>query len=110
MAKEISQMTAGEINKALDRASAERTKLDDALIAAGRGHERVLETYEKDDPLSIKFRANVDRHRALRREIERRYGPADLEEALAYARERSCIWLMFDADAEINPALPSWEW
>lgn len=41
---------------------------------------------------------------------QRTDGPDDLEEALSYARARNCIWLMFDADGPINPALPTWEW
>lgn len=75
MAKSVACMTAGEINKALDRVDKERSKLVDIFIAEGRGHERYSETAVKTDPLAMRSNRNVEEGRALRNEIARRYGP-----------------------------------
>jgi hypothetical protein len=73
--KDPALMTASEINRELDRLDARRSRNTDAFIAAGRGEERPSEYLTKDDPLSLEARAIYDRSGALRREIERRYGP-----------------------------------
>jgi hypothetical protein len=75
--KHPSVMTAGEINKALDRHDVHRSKLDDEMIATGRGSERPSEFLHrsKTDPLSLKLQAASDTHHALHNEISRRYGP-----------------------------------
>lgn len=67
--------TPGKINKRLDVLDAQSSKLTDALIAAGRGYELSSETMKKSDPLALKFRAVHEEYAALRREIDRRYGP-----------------------------------
>lgn len=69
------RMTAGAINRELDRLDAKSSAIIDALIAAGRGHEPASETMRKDDHLSLRYRANADRRFELRAEIARRYGP-----------------------------------
>lgn len=68
-------MTAGQINKALDRLDKARSKLTDEFIAAGRGHEKPSETDRKTDPLAMKHRKLWDQYSALRREVEIRMGP-----------------------------------
>ena len=73
--KPISQMTAGEINKALDKIDAQGSQITAAFIAAGRGDERPSEYLSKTDVLSQKALANYQAHMALRNEMERRYGP-----------------------------------
>ena len=73
--KAPADMTPSEINRALDRLDLEASKINDALIAAGRGDERPSETRRMDDPLSKRYNANSDARHALYVEIERRYGP-----------------------------------
>lgn len=68
-------MTAGEINKELDKLDAKSSELTTKLIEAGRGHERYNDIVKQSDPLSVEYRAVNDRQSALRFEIERRYGP-----------------------------------
>lgn len=68
-------MTAGQINKELDRLSKVSSKLIDKFIAVGRGHERISEIREKKDPLALAYIDNLNRTLQLRSEIERRYGP-----------------------------------
>jgi hypothetical protein len=68
-------MTAGEINRELDKLDVQRSELNRAFIEANRGYEKASETAELNDPLAVKFNAVSDRQCALRHEIERRYGP-----------------------------------
>ena len=68
-------MTAGEINKVLDKLDKQLSELNRALIDAGRGHETHYDTVHKTDPLSLKCAAYSDLRSELRREIDRRYGP-----------------------------------
>lgn len=75
MAKTVECMTAGEINKALDRLDRERDKLNTAFIDAGRGHERPSETMTKSDPLAEDYKRLSNTRSAVEREISRRYGP-----------------------------------
>ena len=71
----VSCMTAGKINKALDALDKVRGKLTDEFIATGRGHELPSETAKKTDPLALKANQLHDARWKLRVEIERRYGP-----------------------------------
>jgi hypothetical protein len=73
--KSAAEMSAAEINKALDRLDVRQSKNTDRFIEAGRGHERPNEYLEKDDPLSREARDIWEQQSALRYEIERRYGP-----------------------------------
>lgn len=75
LTKDPAAMTASEINKALDRLDARRSRNTDAFIAAGRGHERPNEYLQKSDPLSTEARLIFDEQSALRHEIAMRYGP-----------------------------------
>ena len=68
-------MTAGQINRALDRLEADSSRLNQRFIDAGRGHERLGDILEMTDALALEYRAVSDQIRALRWEIERRYGP-----------------------------------
>lgn len=69
------EMTAGQINKELDRLDAESSRVNGELIAAGRGHVRASETWKMTDPLSLEWRAVAERQMSLRNEIAARYGP-----------------------------------
>lgn len=73
--KTIACMTAGEINKALDRADKSSSALTEEFIAVGRGHELPSETRTMTDPLAEKWKQLSNERSGLRREIERRYGP-----------------------------------
>ena len=68
-------MTAGAINKELDKLSALHDVLGQRMIDAGRGHERPSEYLHKDDALSKEMRQLFDRRQDLTAEISRRYGP-----------------------------------
>lgn len=75
IAKDPATMTAGEINKELDKLSKVSSAINDEFLAAGRGHERPSETRYLEDPLSLRWRETSDRLQALHMEIESRYGP-----------------------------------
>lgn len=68
-------MTAGQINRELDRLDELRSRLNDEMIDVGRGHERPSDYMRKQDPLSRKFQALFDRRTALGVEVHARYGP-----------------------------------
>jgi hypothetical protein len=74
-AKDPAVMTAGEINKELDKLDLLSSKNTDAFIEAGRGDERPSDYRHKGDPLSLEANALTDRRGRLHNEIERRYGP-----------------------------------
>lgn len=69
------EMTAGQINKELDRLDQKNSSINDELIEAGRGHETANETWKKDDELSMRWRRIADRRLDLKNEISQRYGP-----------------------------------
>lgn len=73
--KDPKNMTAGEINKALDKLEVLDSALIDEMIAAGRGHERPSEYLKLSDPLSLRHKDIFDKRSALRDEISMRYGP-----------------------------------
>jgi hypothetical protein len=73
--KEPSEMTAGEINKALDKIDAESSKLTRQFIDAGRGHERPSEYLRMSDPLAMKAQELHKKRTALAIERDMRYGP-----------------------------------
>jgi hypothetical protein len=68
-------MTAGAINKELDRLDEQDSALGRQMIDAGRGHERPSEYLRKTDPLSSQLIEISERKRALHVEISMRYGP-----------------------------------
>ena len=70
-------MTAGEINREIEKLGALSSKINDELIAAGRGHERSSETHKMSDPIALRWRAASDRRRALAIEKELRMGPGN---------------------------------
>ena len=75
-----SGMTASTINKELDRLDKVNLKICDAMIQAGRGSEKYLETLEKrrdynPDNLTILFCEVHYRRGQLQNEIKRRMGP-----------------------------------
>ena len=73
--KDVSAMTAGELNKALDSLDKKDSKVNAELIASGRGNELYQDVLKKSDALSKKATANYVRRMELRREIDSRYGP-----------------------------------
>ncbi len=74
-AKAPATMTAGEINRELDKLDKLSSKITDEFIEAGRGYERPSETRTKNDPLALRWSAVADRQAALRNEKEIRMGP-----------------------------------
>lgn len=71
-------MSAGSINRELDRLEWLRDRLLNRAIEAGRGFETFSETRvkaEAGDPLALELVTVSDRARDLRLEIEARYGP-----------------------------------
>lgn len=75
--KDPATMTAGQINKELDKLDKLSSKLTDEFIAAGRGRERPSEIIHMTDPLAVRQQELWDRYRAPRIEIKQRYGPGD---------------------------------
>ena len=73
--KSPSEMTAGEINKALDKLDAESSKLNDEAIAAGLGHLRMSEIEKSDHPIGAKYREHWAKRSPLAMERDLRYGP-----------------------------------
>jgi hypothetical protein len=68
-------MTAGAINKELDKLDERNSVLTDMMIDAGRGHERPSEYLQMNDPMSSELRSLSGRRSSLRAEISVRYGP-----------------------------------
>lgn len=73
--KAPAEMTAGEINRELDRLDKLSSKACDRMIEAGRGHERPSEIVTKADPLAQECVRVWSRSSALRAQIAARYGP-----------------------------------
>jgi hypothetical protein len=73
--KPASEMTASEINRELDALAKKNQKLTDLFIAAGRGYERPSETWEKNDPLAVRYKVISSRRMDLHNEVQRRMGP-----------------------------------
>ena len=71
-------MTAGEVNRELGRLDKIESPLLDRLIGEGRGGETLTETLQKDDPLSLEYRAVWLRKKALEGEIKARTGRSGL--------------------------------
>ena len=73
------RMSAAAINRELDKLDKIRNKLDDEMIATGRGHETWSETVSKNpatsDDLTIAYQVVSARAGDLRRQVERRAGP-----------------------------------
>lgn len=68
-------MTAGAINKELDKLDERRSVLGQMMIDAGRGHERPSEYLKMSDPISSEIREAFQRQSDLRVEISMRWGP-----------------------------------
>lgn len=73
--KDPRAMTAGEINRELDKLDAGASVLNSRLIEAGRGSEKYSETMAKTDPLALAWQEVQLRIKDLRWEITQRYGP-----------------------------------
>lgn len=73
--KAVPEMTAGEINKRLDALEKKRARLNDEMIAAGRGHETFSETMNAGDPLALKYQTVAYEMQECRDEIRKRMGP-----------------------------------
>lgn len=73
--KTPAEMSAGEINRELDRLDAKDSQLTREFIDAGRGHERPSEMMKQSDSLSRRYQELQNRRFELRYEIDRRYGP-----------------------------------
>lgn len=75
LAKDPATMTAGEVNRELDRLDKKRRAIGQEMIDAGRGHETYSETWKMTDPLALRWQEVAGRERDLRWEIDRRMGP-----------------------------------
>ena len=73
--KPPAEMTAAEINKALDRLEAASSKTVQEFIDTGRGMERPSDYRLKTDPLSARANELAGQLTQLRNEIIARYGP-----------------------------------
>ena len=72
-------MSAAAINSELDKLDKLSSKINDEMIAVGRGHERWSDTAGLNpataDDLTLAWQAVSSRRSDLRRQIERRMGP-----------------------------------
>jgi hypothetical protein len=75
MGRNLAAWTPSEINHELDRLDKVSTRLTQKFIDAGRGHELPSETRHMSDPLANEANTLSGLRDALRREVERRYGP-----------------------------------
>jgi hypothetical protein len=73
--KKVSEMSANQINKALDALDEKDSIVNSQLIAAGRGSEKYQDVLKHSDPLSQEAANNFHRRMELFREIESRAGP-----------------------------------
>ena len=78
--KDPKAMTAGEINRQLDRLDAASAKAAQVLIDTGFGHETMNETMQRakggaTDAATLDYVNAVGRRLVLRVEMECRYGP-----------------------------------
>ena len=71
----VEEMTAGTINRSLDRLDSASSLLTDVFIAEDRGYELPSETFQLSDPLATLYHQLHDTRALLRNEISRRYGP-----------------------------------
>lgn len=90
--KDPAVMTAGEINKEMERLSAESSRITQEFIDAGRGEERPSDWWHKTDPLSMRHKVVSDRVDKIRYEIERRMGPRWYSPLPASARPIKLRW------------------
>jgi hypothetical protein len=68
-------MTANQINKELDKLDAISSAITDEFISANRGHETSFQIMKQTDPLSVRYRENVEKRWELLNEIARLWGP-----------------------------------
>ena len=68
----VADMQPAQLTRALAKARAESDAICDALIAAGRGHERPSETRTLADPLALRWQANARTLDTLNAEHARR--------------------------------------
>lgn len=72
--KDVSGMSASEINKEKDKLDKHQSDLTRQFIDTGRGSETAMETAAKSDPLATQQHALHARYAHLNGEIQRRYG------------------------------------
>lgn len=68
----IEKLSAANLKKEMDKLSDERSAICDKLIEAGRGYELQSETMQKNDSLSLEFRAVATKQINLGLEKRRR--------------------------------------
>src|SRR5437762_764720 len=66
--KHPKHMTEAELKRERDHVDQHGSHLADEMIAAGRGHEKMSDTVKKDDELSKRYAAHLNRHRDIRDE------------------------------------------
>ena len=71
----LNEMTAGVINRHLDRLDKCSSVLCHIFIAEGRGYELPSETFKLTDPLALVFQELHNVNTLIRNEVSRRYGP-----------------------------------
>jgi hypothetical protein len=73
-ARRARALTAGKINKALDRLDVKFSKANDMLLRAGR-NDRYSDLLKKTDPIALHVRYLNRKKNALMDEVARRSGP-----------------------------------
>jgi hypothetical protein len=72
---DLTKMSKSQINRKMDSIDEKIDAINEELINNGRGYEKMLETLEKTDPLSLKYRQLWEQRMELKNEVHRRYGP-----------------------------------
>jgi len=86
-------MTPGQINKALDRLMAVRSRVTSEFIAADRGDERPSEIRTKTDPLALVHRAVEAAWDNVMHEVHYRAGPhvSWMPSGRGFGPRRACV-------------------
>jgi len=74
-AKPPAEMTAGQVNAALEKVSKQSNTLNDEFLKAGRGNERPSDRGNMSDPLTKRYNEIEAQRFALQHEVRQRAGP-----------------------------------
>ncbi len=72
MSKPIHDYSPSELTTLRTRLESAREKITDEMISAGRGYEKSSETFQKSDPLALRFQSNSRAFAELHGETKRR--------------------------------------
>jgi hypothetical protein len=68
----ITQLSAAQLKRSLERVNRDRSAITDRLISLGRGHETPRQTMKLNDPVAVEFRMIAYKHQELIQERDAR--------------------------------------